>query len=108
MIETDTSPHGRSVKLWLVRHGQASFGEEDYDRLSRLGMEQSRVPGTHCARTGLRFDAVYSGEMKRQRDTAGLVLERQSVQPPPAPHPERVQRIRLQVDYPRPSPRPSG
>jgi broad specificity phosphatase PhoE len=85
MIETDTSPHGRSVKLWLVRHGQTSFGEEDYDRLSRLGMEQSRVPGTHCARTGLRFDAVYSGEMKRQRDTAGLVLERQPVQPPPAP-----------------------
>lgn len=84
MLTTDTSPDDRSVKLWLIRHGQASFGETEYDRLSRLGMEQSRILGAHFARTGLRFDAVYAGAMQRQRDTARLVLEGHAP-PPPTP-----------------------
>jgi len=31
--------------IYLVRHGQASFGAEDYDRLSQIGWQQGRVLG---------------------------------------------------------------
>ncbi len=64
--------HGK-VKLWFVRHGQASFGSDDYDRLSPLGARQSRILGQYLKKTGVCFDAVYSGDMKRQKDTAKLV-----------------------------------
>lgn len=59
----------------LVRHGQASFGSENYDRLSELGVRQSRLLGEHWARSGFAFDAVYTGDMARQRNTAHHALE---------------------------------
>lgn len=65
------------VKLWFIRHGQASFGEENYDRLSRLGIQQSRILGEYFRKTAQRFDAMYSGELQRQKDTARLVLSKQ-------------------------------
>lgn len=85
MNNEKNTPGGGSVKLWLVRHGQASFGKADYDCLSRLGEQQSRILGEHFAKAGLHFDAVYSGEMKRQRDTAELVIEKQPHPPLPVP-----------------------
>lgn len=56
----------------LVRHGQASFGAQDYDVLSELGQEQSRVVGDELARRQLREPLVASGGLRRQRDTAVL------------------------------------
>lgn len=56
----------------LVRHGQASFGAEDYDVLSDAGREQSRVVGAELARRGLRSPVFVSGSLKRQQDTAAL------------------------------------
>jgi broad specificity phosphatase PhoE len=61
--------------IFLVRHGQASFGGPDYDRLSPLGHRQSLLLGEHWRRLGLSPDAMYSGEMSRQRDTALRVVE---------------------------------
>jgi len=58
----------------LVRHGQASFGSEDYDRLSELGREQSLVVGAALAARGLRSPVVVSGTLRRQRDTAALAV----------------------------------
>ena len=40
--------------LLLVRHGQASFGKSDYDRLSPGGHRQARLLGADLARRGLR------------------------------------------------------
>ena len=60
--------------LTLVRHGQASFGGANYDELSDLGHRQSRILGEHWHRLGKRFDALYSGELRRQRDTAAGML----------------------------------
>jgi broad specificity phosphatase PhoE len=54
----------------LVRHGQASWGAADYDQLSDLGAEQSRVLGATLASRGLRPDVVVRGAMKRHRQTA--------------------------------------
>jgi broad specificity phosphatase PhoE len=58
--------------LTLVRHGQASFFSDDYDRLSPTGRTQSRLLGEYWARLGLVFDAVYTGPRARQRATAEL------------------------------------
>jgi broad specificity phosphatase PhoE len=55
--------------LYLVRHGQASFGADDYDQLSALGATQCRLLGEHLARHGLRFDRVLTGRLKRHRQS---------------------------------------
>jgi broad specificity phosphatase PhoE len=61
--------------LYLVRHGQGSFGTHDYDRLSALGREQSRLVGEHFAATGEKIDRIYAGSLRRQRETAELIVE---------------------------------
>ena len=61
--------------LHLVRHGQASAGTDDYDRLSARGREQARLLGTWWRSHGLAIDAAYSGTLRRQRDTAAIALE---------------------------------
>jgi len=59
--------------LYLVRHGQASFGAEDYDNLSELGQRQSVRLGEYWRGKGLRFDAVLMGTLKRHAQTyAGI------------------------------------
>ena len=58
--------------LYLVRHGQASFGAADYDQLSELGQRQSVRLGEYLRwRHGdaLRVDAVLTGTLRRQRQT---------------------------------------
>lgn len=58
----------------LVRHGQASFGKESYDKLSENGIEQVKVLSKHWQQLGERFDHVYSGSLLRQRETATELL----------------------------------
>jgi broad specificity phosphatase PhoE len=55
--------------LYLVRHGQASFGADDYDNLSELGIQQSQRLGEYFKAKGLRFDAVLHGTLRRQVQT---------------------------------------
>ena len=59
--------------LYVVRHGQASLFSDDYDRLSDLGRRQARTLADHWLQRDLEFDAAWSGELKRQVDTAGEV-----------------------------------
>jgi broad specificity phosphatase PhoE len=59
----------------LVRHGQASFGADDYDVLSETGIEQSRVLGRALAAQGVAPSAVVHGTMRRQGDTASLLVD---------------------------------
>src|SRR5689334_20040975 len=59
----------------LVRHGQASFGADDYDVLSETGVVQSRRLGEWLGETGLEPAAVLHGAMRRQRDTATAMVE---------------------------------
>lgn len=59
--------------LYLVRHGQASFGAADYDQLSALGQHQSVRLGQWFGARGLRFDAVLTGTLRRHEQTlAGI------------------------------------
>lgn len=60
--------------VYLVRHGQASFGTDDYDRLSDLGKKQSREVGQMLARLEASPSHLVHGDMLRQRQTAeGIV-----------------------------------
>ena len=61
--------------IYLVRHGQASFGAEDYDALSPRGFEQSTVVGAELLRRNVSFSQVRSGTLARQRDTAATALK---------------------------------
>ena len=75
------------ANLFLVRHGQASFGADDYDRLSPTGHEQSRLLGEYLAERGIRPDRVMTGSLRRHRETwdgiaAGLAA--QGIGAPPA------------------------
>lgn len=56
--------------VYLVRHGQASFGAADYDALSPIGIEQSRALGSWAAKCMLEMDRVLVGEQQRHAQTA--------------------------------------
>ena len=58
--------------IYLIRHGQASVGTDNYDVLSKTGEAQANVLGQHLVSARIEFDAVYSGTLKRQIDTATI------------------------------------
>ncbi|NND66174.1 MAG: histidine phosphatase family protein [Halioglobus sp.] len=63
--------------IYLIRHGQASFGSDNYDQLSELGRHQAALLGEFLRDTGVVLDAAYSGDLSRQRETAELALASQ-------------------------------
>lgn len=56
--------------LRLVRHGQASYGANNYDVLSPAGVAQAEALGRAWAARPTEIAAIYTGPMQRQRDTA--------------------------------------
>ena len=62
--------------ILLARHGQASFGQENYDQLSELGEVQAQMLGQHYATTQRRIDAIFTGSLVRQQDSARHFWER--------------------------------
>src|SRR5260370_25073148 len=59
--------------LFLVRHAQASFLEQNYDKLSALGDAHACHLGDYWARRQIIFDRVCAGDCVRQKDTLTLV-----------------------------------
>ena len=60
--------------LFLVRHGQASFGAANYDCLSDTGRQQARWLGEYFRERGIAFKRVVAGSLVRQQDTAMEIL----------------------------------
>lgn len=60
--------------IYLIRHGQASFGADDYDVLSPIGIRQAEVLGAHLSQLGVRIDRSLSGNLRRQQHTANAAL----------------------------------
>ena len=61
--------------LYLVRHGQASFGADDYDQLSDLGHKQSLRLGEYFAQKNIHFDGLIAGTLRRQKQTLEGILQ---------------------------------
>ena len=68
--------------IYLVRHGQASFAEQDYDKLSMKGEEQAKILGRYwreleslqeSPKQGIQF---YSGSLLRHEQTAENFLSK--------------------------------
>ena len=61
-------------QIYLVRHGQASFGSANYDQLSDTGVEQARLLGGWFAGCGQSFAQAVTGSLQRHRQTAEACL----------------------------------
>ena len=60
--------------LYLIRHGQASFGSQNYDELSPLGHQQGHAVGRALRARGVAPEVVVAGTMQRHQDTARAAL----------------------------------
>jgi broad specificity phosphatase PhoE len=55
--------------IYLIRHGQASFGKADYDQLSERGIQQAQLLGKFW-RSCASVDRLYLGDLLRHSQTA--------------------------------------
>ncbi len=76
------------ITIYAIRHGKASFGASDYDRLSSPGIRQSELLGDYLNAVGIHFDMVVTGRHRRQRETAAHVARRMPGMPTPTVMPE--------------------
>lgn len=58
--------------IYLVRHGQASFGKDNYDQLSPRGWEQGRLLGQWLA-DKVKPGVVVGGHLQRHRETVEAI-----------------------------------
>jgi broad specificity phosphatase PhoE len=65
----------RMAELFLVRHAQAAFGTDDYDRLTDLGHRQARWLGEYFSDRDMHFDRVLTGSLRRHRETVDGIAE---------------------------------
>jgi broad specificity phosphatase PhoE len=60
--------------IYFIRHAQAG-SRDNYDLLSDIGQQQARLLGEHFLAQGVELGAVYSGGMRRQRETAEIACD---------------------------------
>lgn len=63
------------IRLLLIRHGQAQFGQTDYDSLSEIGQQQANLTGQFLYAHGYQFDRIYYGPRVRHQQTAHTLLK---------------------------------
>jgi broad specificity phosphatase PhoE len=68
--------------LYLVRHGQASFGADDYDQLSPLGHRQCEALGRYFREREVVFEAALVGTLARQRQSLESLVAGLGATPP--------------------------
>lgn len=66
--------------IYLIRHGQASWGQADYDVLSEVGIQQARMLGSVLRERIAEPQQIIVGAMRRHRETAEHTLSSMSVQ----------------------------
>jgi broad specificity phosphatase PhoE len=97
--------------LYLVRHGQASFGADNYDKLSELGHRQCLRLGEYFRHKGLQFDATLVGTLQRQIESLAGIAEGMQWQPEPLSWPglnEYDSKAVVMAVHPEPLPKPSS
>ncbi len=100
-------------RLYLVRHGQASFGADDYDQLSPLGRQQAVRLGEYLrqrfAHEGVQVQAVLMGRLRRHRQTWEGLAEGAALDHAPRVWPgldEYDSHALLSAIHPQPLPKP--
>ncbi len=96
--------------LHLVRHGQASFGAADYDQLSATGHEQCRLLGAYWRERQQRFDAVFTGTLRRHAQSLAGIVEGYGQDLPAVALPglnEYDSEAVVRAIHPQPLPRPT-
>ena len=96
--------------LYLVRHGQASFGADNYDQLSELGLRQCARLGEYLAARGKRFDAVITGTLQRQVQSYDALADGLGQRLEPLRLPglnEYDSKAVIEAIHPQPLPKPS-
>ena len=73
--------------LYLVRHGQASFGAADYDQLSELGARQCHALGQWFKEHDVAFEAVLTGTLRRHTQSLTALTDGHGGLPPATPWP---------------------
>ena len=76
------------MSLLFIRHAQASYGSDDYDRLSPLGWTQASHLGQWLAHEPQSFAHVRLGAMRRHRETFDAIRRAFSEAGHPLPDPE--------------------
>ena len=61
--------------IHLIRHGQASWGSDDYDQLSPLGMKQAEALGVSWEASGWWPTTAVAGSMKRHAQTGIAAID---------------------------------
>ncbi len=67
--------------LYLVRHGQASFGADNYDQLSARGLQQSVRLGEYFTHKNIQFEAALTGTLQRQIQTFAGICQGAGLEP---------------------------
>jgi broad specificity phosphatase PhoE len=62
-------------KLLLIRHGQASFGQKNYDKLSDLGIKQATWLGSHLKECNIKPSRIITGGLVRHKETATSICD---------------------------------
>lgn len=96
--------------VYLVRHGQASFGADNYDKLSDLGYRQCVRLGEYFRRKGVRFDAALVGTLQRQQESLAGIAEGMQWTPEPLSWPglnEYDSKAVVQAIHPGPLEKPT-
>ena len=65
--------------IYLIRHGQAQFGMEEYDALSPTGIEQAKILGKSFSERKIIPTKIISGAMKRHQQTMDFCLEQMHI-----------------------------
>lgn len=65
--------------IYLIRHGQAQFGMEEYDALSPTGIEQAKILGDSLVQRNIIPTKIISGAMKRHQQTMEYCLEKMNL-----------------------------
>lgn len=70
-------------EIVLVRHGQASFEDDDYDRLSDIGAQQARILGRYFSDRNVTFHHAVCGDLVRHVESLDGILEPMGATPTP-------------------------
>lgn len=73
--------------LTFIRHGQASFGADNYDQLSPLGFKQTHTLGEFFKRTGQQVDGLITGSMQRHVQSCQSFCAGSGIELPPSLNP---------------------